>query len=187
LPVPAWPAHGGRLRDRRTLKSTGRLSYGWVFFFGPRLLPSPRVMTSNKARHASGPVLLPSKCGCSARAYHRGSTPSPSPVCQNRGDRHGPQGPHHDPRPPFAKIEGIIPIPIRDRFAGDGGSSPWIPGAVPIGDSAPCLRHKEQASFSLLILGLTQRRAKSKLLNLQTRSTHWQTVTFKIKGTSSIR
>ncbi len=130
----------------------------------------PRVMTSNKARHASGPVLLPSKRGCSARAYHRGSTPSPSPT-QRLARIAGivPNGPH--PRPPFAKIEGIIPIPIRDRSAGDGGSSP---SPVPIGDSAPCLRHKEQASFqvSLLSLGLTQRRAKSNILNLQTRSTH---------------
>ena len=41
-----------------------------------------------KARH--GPILLPNvapiKCSCSARAYNRGSSPSPSPICQNRGD-----------------------------------------------------------------------------------------------------
>ena len=66
----------------------------------------PRVMTATEAER--GLILLPIKCSCSARAYNRGSIPTPIP------DLPGIGGPSPSPSP-ICRGSGIIPIPGSHR------------------------------------------------------------------------
>ena len=64
-------------------------------------------MTATEARR--GLILLPIKCGCSARAYNRGSIPTPIPDLPGIGARAGDGGPTPDFQ--VAGDRGPIPIP----------------------------------------------------------------------------
>jgi hypothetical protein len=65
----------------------------------------PRAMTSIKARH--GLILLPTKCGCSAHAYNRGSSPPLWIELRFLKFRPSPST--------IARIAGIIPRPVPCR------------------------------------------------------------------------
>jgi hypothetical protein len=105
-------------------------------------------MTATEARH--GPILLPTKCSCSAHAYNRGSIPTPDP--RFAGDRGSTPIPIPDfklpgiggpppPPPPICRGSGIIPIPGSHRGfralpragspAGSATGSGWTWGVGP--------------------------------------------------------
>ena len=92
----------------------------------------PRVMTATEARR--GLILLPIKCSCSARAYNRGSIPTPIP------DLPGIGGPSPSPSP-IRRGSGVHSHP-HPRFAGDRGSSP---SPVPIGGFVPWILRSDSS------------------------------------------
>jgi hypothetical protein len=97
----------------------------------------PRVINDShsvKVACASGLILLPTKCSCSAHAYNRGPGSIPTPI----PDLPGIGGPPPSPSP-IRRGSGVHSHPHpRLGFAGDRGSSP---SPVPIGGSVPGLPH----------------------------------------------